>query len=60
MLFNIKTDSVTYRITFGFEKWELTETTKFEPYLVVRVRTNTLGLPILNLLRAITRKMKNF
>ena len=43
---SLKTDSVTHRIPFGFGKWELSETTKFGPYLVARAKANRVGLPI--------------
>ena len=43
---SLKTDSVTHRISFGFGKWELSETTKFGPYLVARAKANRVGLPI--------------
>jgi CubicO group peptidase (beta-lactamase class C family)/predicted glycoside hydrolase/deacetylase ChbG (UPF0249 family) len=43
---SLKTDSVTHKIPFGFGKWELSETTKFGPYLVARARANRVGLPI--------------
>ena len=42
---SLKTDSVTHRIPFGFGKWELSETTKFGPYLVARAKANRVGLP---------------
>ena len=43
---SLKTDSITHKIPFGFGKWELSETTKFGPYLVARARANRVGLPI--------------
>ena len=43
---SLKTDSVTHRIPFGFGKLELSETTKFGPYLVARAKANRVGLPI--------------
>ena len=43
---SLKTDSITHRIPFGSKKWELSETTKFGPYLVARARANRVGLPI--------------
>ena len=42
---SLKTDSVTHRIPFGFGKLELSETTKFGPYLVARAKANRVGLP---------------
>lgn len=43
---SLKTDSVAHKIPFGFGKWELSETTKFGPYLVAGARANRVGLPI--------------
>ena len=43
---SLKTDSTTHFIPFGFGKWELSETTKFGPYLVARAKANRVGLPI--------------
>lgn len=43
---SLKTDSVTHKIPFGFGKCELSETTKFGPYLVAGARANRVGLPI--------------
>ena len=45
-ILSVKTDSTTHKIPFGFGKWELSETTKFGPYLVARARANRVGLPI--------------
>jgi CubicO group peptidase (beta-lactamase class C family) len=41
---NLKTDSVAHKIPFGNGKWELSETTKFGPYLVARAVNNRAGL----------------
>ena len=43
---SLKTDSITHKIPFGFGRWELSETTKFGPYLVARAKANRVGLPI--------------
>jgi CubicO group peptidase (beta-lactamase class C family)/predicted glycoside hydrolase/deacetylase ChbG (UPF0249 family) len=43
---SLKTDSTTHQIPFGMGKWQLSETTKFGPYLVARARANRVGLPI--------------
>lgn len=43
---SLKTDSTVHTIPFGFGKWQLSETTKFGPYLVARARANRAGLPI--------------
>jgi CubicO group peptidase (beta-lactamase class C family)/predicted glycoside hydrolase/deacetylase ChbG (UPF0249 family) len=43
---SLKTDSTTHQIPFGKGKWQLSETTKFGPYLVARARGNRVGLPI--------------
>ncbi len=43
---SLKTDSTTHKIPFGFGRWELSETTKFGPYLVARAKANRVGLPI--------------
>ena len=45
-ILSVKTDSITHKIPFGFGKWELSETTKFGPYLVARAKANRVGLPI--------------
>lgn len=42
---SIKTDSTTHQIPFGAGKWELSETTKFGPYLVALAKANRVGLP---------------
>ena len=45
-ILSLKTDSITHKIPFGFGRWELSETTKFGPYLVARAKANRVGLPI--------------
>ncbi len=45
-ILSLKTDSTTHKIPFGFGRWELSETTKFGPYLVARAKANRIGLPI--------------
>ena len=45
-ILSLKTDSTTHKIPFGFGRWELSETTKFGPYLVARAKANRVGLPI--------------
>ena len=45
-IMSLITDSTTHKIPFGLGKWELSETTKFGPYLVARAKANRVGLPI--------------
>ena len=40
----LKTDSITHTIPFGSGRWEISETTKFGPYLVAGARANRVGL----------------
>lgn len=45
-MLSLKTDSVAHQLSFGLDKWELAETTKFGPYLVAGAKANRKGLPI--------------
>ncbi|MEA5425767.1 ChbG/HpnK family deacetylase [Arcicella lustrica] len=56
---SFKTDSATHQIPFGAGKWELSETTKFGPYLVAAAKANRVGLPAFKVAGSYTWKDEN-